>query len=68
MAKKRVGKVFDLAKDRIPNLRVKITDITDEPEAIIKYGILTTPAIVIDGVLEFTKVPKEQELLKKLGL
>ncbi|MFQ5761704.1 MAG: thioredoxin family protein [Candidatus Bathyarchaeia archaeon] len=66
VAKKRVYKVAEYVREKIPDLTVKITDITEHPEAVVKYGILTTPAIAIDGVLQFTKVPKEEELLRKI--
>ena len=34
-------------------------DITQHPETAVKYRIMATPAIAINGKLEFTGVPKE---------
>jgi len=32
-----------------------------------KYPIFTAPGIIIDDKLEFTRIPKKQELLEKLS-
>ncbi|KAF6248222.1 glutaredoxin [Nitrosopumilus sp. b3] len=44
-----------------------VIDITEKPEYLEKYPIFTAPGIVIDDKLEFTGVPKKQELFKKLS-
>ena len=43
------------------NLEIeKVTDLTE----IMKYGILATPGLVIDGVVKSSgSIPKEQQLL-----
>lgn len=48
------------------NISYDIIDVTDKPEYLIKYPIFTAPGIVIDGKLEFTGIPKKQELLERL--
>ena len=45
-----------------------VIDVTEKPEYLQKYPIFTAPGIVIDDKLEFTGVPKKQELAEKLGL
>ncbi len=44
----------------------EIIDITKNPEILEKYPIMTAPGIVIDGNLEFTGVPKKEELKSKV--
>jgi glutaredoxin len=43
-----------------------VIDVTEKPEYLEKYPIFTAPAIVINEKLEFTGVPKKQELEEKL--
>lgn len=43
-----------------------VIDVTEKPEYLQKYPIYTAPGVVIDGKLEFTGVPKKQELIEKL--
>lgn len=44
----------------------EIIDVTEKPEYLEKYSIFTAPGVVIDEKLEFTGVPKKQELIAKL--
>ncbi len=44
-----------------------VIDVTEKPEYLEKYPIFTVPGIVIDDKLEFTGIPKKQELLEKLS-
>jgi len=48
------------------NIPYEVIDITEKPEYLQKYPIFTAPGIVIDEKLEFTGVPKKQELEQKL--
>jgi len=41
-------------------------DITEHPELLQKYQIMTSPGIVIDGKLQFTGKPNEKKLREKL--
>ena len=43
-----------------------VIDVTEKPEYLEKYPIFTAPGIVINEKLEFTGVPKKQELENKL--
>ena len=45
----------------------EVIDVTEKPEYLEKYTIFTAPGIVINEKLEFTGVPKREELIKKLS-
>lgn len=49
-----------------PGMTVEVVDILKHPEAVQKYFLMTAPGIAINGRLEFTGVPSEEELRKKL--
>lgn len=49
-------------------VKYEIIDITKNPKILEKYQVMSAPGIVIDGKLEFSGVPKEEELRKKLRL
>lgn len=44
-----------------------LIDVTEKPEYLQKYPIFTAPGLVIDEKLEFTGIPKLNELEKKLS-
>lgn len=48
-------------------VRYEVIDITKNPAILQKYPIMAAPGIVIDGKLEFSGVPKESELRKKVS-
>ncbi len=48
------------------NMVYDIIDVTEKPEYLEKYPIFTAPGIAIDDKLEFTGIPKKQQLLEKL--
>ena len=48
------------------NIQYDLIDVTEKPEYLEKYPIFTAPALIIDGKLEFTGVPKKEDLKKKL--
>lgn len=41
-------------------------DITEHPEVAVNYRVMATPAIAINGKLEFVGVPREEALLDRL--
>lgn len=49
-----------------PELEIEVIDVIEHPEIVQKYAMLSPPGIVIDGKLEFTGFPKEDELRKKI--
>mgnify|MGYP001825640167 CR=1 FL=1 len=48
------------------NVSYDVIDVTEKPEYLQTYPIFTAPGIVIDDILEFTGIPKKQELFEKL--
>lgn len=44
-----------------------VIDVTEKSEYLEKYPIFTAPGVVIDDKLEFTGIPKKEELLKKIN-
>lgn len=48
------------------NFSYDVVDVTEKPEYLEKYPIYTAPGVIIDGKLEFTGVPKKNELIEKL--
>ena len=59
-------KVVETMMDEM-KIPYEVIDVTEKPEYLEKYPIFTAPGIVIDNKLEFTGIPKKQELLKKLS-
>ena len=51
---------------RFPGLEVREWDLLQHPELGPRYGVMATPAIVINGRLEFSRVPREQTFLERL--
>ena len=41
-----------------------LIDVTEKSEYLEKYPIFTAPGLVIDGKLEFTGIPKKEDLKK----
>jgi len=41
-----------------------LIDVTEKSEYLERYPIFTAPALVIDGKLEFTGIPKIEDLKK----
>ena len=41
-------------------------DVTEKPEYLQKYPIYTAPGLVLNGKLEFTGIPKKEQLVEKL--
>ncbi len=59
-------KVVEEMLDKM-NMSYQVIDVTEKPEYLEIYPIFTAPGVVIDDRLEFTGIPKKQELLEKLS-
>jgi len=57
--------VNSLVRDK-NGVQVREVNIAENPNLAINYGIMSTPAIIINGKLEFTSTPTLQELENKL--
>ena len=62
-----VFSVVDKAKARFPKLEVREWNLAEHPELGPRYGVMATPAIVVNERLEFRSVPKEQAFLERLA-
>lgn len=49
-----------------PGLDWEEVDLTEQPEVAARYGVMSVPAVVIDGRLEFAKLPTGDELRRRL--
>jgi len=47
-------------------VKYDLIDVTEQPEYLEKYQIFTAPGLVINEKLEFTGIPKLDELEKKI--
>jgi glutaredoxin len=65
-AKLRVLNVSQSVRNELPDLAVKIVDVAAHPEIGFKYSVRSTPAIAINGRLEFIGVPKEEDLKARI--
>ena len=63
-----VFSVMDKAKAQFPELEVLEWNLADHPELGPRHGVMTTPAIVVNGRLEFRSLPKEHAFLERLAL
>ncbi len=61
-----VLRTVENAKARFPDLEAREWDLVENPELGPRYGAMATPAIVINGRLEFSGVPKERAFLERL--
>ncbi len=46
---------------------LKEVDVLENPGVVIKYGILSTPALAINGKLCFMGVPSRAELVRRIA-
>ena len=56
-------KVLEKMLDEL-GISYDLIDVTEKPEYLEKYPIFTAPGLVIDGKLEFTGIPKKEDLKK----
>jgi len=56
-------KVLEKILDEL-GISYDLIDVTEKPEYLEKYPIFTAPGLVIDGKLEFTGIPKKEDLKK----
>ncbi len=58
--------MVDKAKTRFPALELQERNLAEHPELGPRYGVMATPAIVINGRLEFSGVPREKAFFERL--
>ncbi len=54
------------ASEMFPDVHLEEVDITTRPEVAVKYGVMSTPALAINGKLAFTGVPRAEALAARL--
>jgi hypothetical protein len=62
----KIVSILQDIKGEVPDLDWNVMDITEEPELAVKYKAPMTPAIYIDGKLEFMGYPKRSALESKI--
>ena len=63
---RRIVSILQEMKRQDPDLDWKVLDITEKPELAVTYKAPMTPAIYIDGKLEFMGYPKASVLESKI--
>ena len=59
--------MIERLKGELPQIQLVEVDITQHPEVAVQYRIMATPAIAINGKLEFIGVPKEESLRDRIA-
>ncbi len=57
--------VVERMLDRM-GVKYELIDVTEHPEILQKYPIMSAPGVVINGILEFVGVPREKDLASKI--
>lgn len=58
--------LIEKAKSLLPDVQVEEIDVAANPAVAVQYRVMSTPAIAINGRLEFTGIPREDALLARL--
>jgi protein-disulfide isomerase len=61
-----VAALIDKTRGAVPDVHVEEVDVAANPAVAVKYRVMSTPAIAINGKLEFTGVPREEALAARL--
>lgn len=57
--------IDDVRRDH-PEVEFEVIDITERPEVAVRYRVMMTPAIAINGELAFAGIPSEPALRAQL--
>ncbi len=61
-----VARLIEEAQGQLPRVRLEEVDVTQHPAIAVKYRVVATPAIAINGRLAFRGVPRADALLARL--
>ncbi len=50
----KAKKVIEKVQPDFPDMRVEYIDVTEHPEILQKYPVMSSPGIVVNGKLEYT--------------
>jgi len=56
----------ELASELKGDITVEEVDITTDPTRAAQYGVMSVPAVVINGILKFVGVPSREDLKKAI--
>jgi len=56
----------ELTSELKGDITVEEVDITTDPTRAAQYGVMSVPAVVINGILKFVGVPNREELKKAI--
>ena len=56
----------DLSEELEGDITVEEVDISEDPTRAAEYGIMSVPAVVINGILKIAGVPSKQELKRTI--
>lgn len=59
--------VIDSYVKDMKGIRIKEINIAENPELAVKHGIMSTPALIINGKLAFSSAPSLDEFKKYLN-
>jgi hypothetical protein len=59
--------LIERVRERFPQVELQEVNLIEHPGLAVRYGVFSTPALAINGRLEFTGVPKEHKLLERLN-
>ncbi|MCH8002993.1 MAG: thioredoxin family protein [Nanoarchaeota archaeon] len=62
-AKENIKSILNRFKDKVNYTEI---DVSKNPKKLLKFGVMMTPAIIINNKLEFEGTPSERELEEKL--
>jgi len=57
----------ELSSELKGDITVEEVDITVDPTRAAQYGVMSVPAVAINGVLKFVGVPRREELKKAIA-
>ncbi len=64
--KKLLNEVLQQLSGEIGQVELQEIDVIENPDVVVKYGVLATPAMAVNGRLWFTGVPKRGELIDRI--
>jgi len=56
----------ELSKELKGDITIEEVDITVDPMRATQYGVLSVPAVAVNGMLKFVGLPKKEELKQAL--
>jgi heavy metal translocating P-type ATPase len=65
-ANARAAAVVEKVAREFPGLKWKVVDLTASPDAAARYGVISTPAIAVNGKVVFNGIPRQKALRRKL--